>query len=187
MTDEKYIENQKSFIKREQKFILRDHFHTSVVLLLLFAFVIFVGASFEHPSKWKETTITLQSYKRVNTGKGDRLDIYDTNGNRYAINRNESAINAQLIVGQQYTFTYSNNIFHDIVEVLEIDDTEYLNYDSALKNYRGTKILFWVFSSILFALLVFINFFIYQTSSYDRKKRIQKYKKRIKERYDQTK
>ena len=180
MTDQKYIQNQKAFIKRERRIILRDHATASSVLIVLLALFIFLSAGFEHPDSWQEATITLERYATVHTGRaGSRLDIYDTDGNRYTINRNEGNIKQQLVVGHQYTFTYADNFFHNTVEVIKIGNTEYLDRNDSMKNYWGVKIFFWVLIGIIIIGLVVVNLFVYYTATSDRVKRIHKYRKRI--------
>lgn len=180
MTDQKYIQNQKTFRKRERRFILRDHAAASSVLIFLLALFIFLSAGYEHPDDWREVTITLEHYATVHTGRaGSRLDIYDTGGNRYTINRSESNIKEQLVIGHQYTFTYADNFFHNTVEVIKINNTEYLNRNDSIKNYWGVKIFFWVFIGIIIIGLVVLNLFVYHVETSDRVKRIRKYTKRI--------
>lgn len=180
MTDEKYLQNQKNFIKREGKIILRNHILISSVCLFFLALFVFMIVGYQHPDSWQEVTVTLGDYRTVHAGRsGTRLDIYDTNGNRYAFNRNEKDIKEQLVIGRQYTFTYSDNFFHDIVEVMEIDNVVYLDYDDAIKNYQGMMTLFGVFIAIFTVGMVALNIFAYRFGTSDRVKRIFKYKKRI--------
>lgn len=179
MTDEKYIQNQKDFIMREWKYILRDHLKWSGVLLVLLAFMILLAVGAEHPDSWQETTITLERVATVRTGKGgSRLDIYDTEGNRYVINRNEGQFKGRLAVGQQYTFTYSDNLLHNNVEVIQIGDVS-LRYEDSVERYREHKIVLWGLAGFLTAGLIAYNVIIYQAGTGDRIKRIRKYRKRI--------
>ena len=179
MKDEKYLSNQRTFIKREQKIILRNHWRVSSLLLLLLCIVIFISVGNEHPSNWHRTTITLEKYKTIRTGRNSRLDIYDIDGNRYSINKNEGHIEEQLIVGQQYSFTYQDNLFHNIITELRIGDIEYLNYEEAIKDYWDLEILWWVLILVLLVILTAINLFVYYGDTKDRNKRLRKYRKRI--------
>lgn len=180
VTDKKYIQNQKDFIKRERKIILRDHIGASCVLIILIAFLIFINASYEHPDNWKEVSITLKDYAKIPTGRGgSRLDIYDTDGNRYVINRNEGNIKKQLVVGQQYTFTCSDNFFNDTVEIIKIGDTTYLSREDSIRNYRDERIIIWVFAGIFVLGLFVVNLLFYHAGTSDRIKKIRMYKKRI--------
>ena len=71
VTDEKYIQNQKDFIKRERRIILRDHWGISSLLLLVLAIFTFLSAiGYQHPSRWQETTITLDHYEDVYVHRG---------------------------------------------------------------------------------------------------------------------
>ncbi len=158
----KHIKSQ----KRKYQIIVKKHVWFSCVILIALAFFIFLSCGYQHPDKWKKTTITLDHYQTVRFNKGGtRLDIYDPDGNCYSINRSEGAIKKQLVVGRQYTFIYSDNFFHDIVEEMKIDGVEYLTHEDAISNYKGTKTILWVFEGLLLIALFVANYIVYHTST----------------------
>lgn len=161
MKDQKYQKRQ----KRKFQIIMKEHAIPSLVIAVIFVFLVFLSAGYEHPDDWKEVTITLDRYETVFLKKGHRLDVYDTNGNCYSFNRNKGNIKKQLVVGKEYTFTYSDNFFHDIVEQIEIDGIEYLTHEEAIKNYRGTKIVLDTLSFIALIGLLAGNIFLYRMST----------------------
>lgn len=186
MTDEKYIRNQINYIKREGRAILVDHARISGVFLILLALLVFVFSGFQHPDKWQEVTITLERYETVHT-KRTRIDVYDTSGNRYTINRQEGNVKEHLVVGRQYTFTYSDNILYDTIEALQIDQTVYIDHGDSVKNYFSTKAVLGVLIIIWIVFMTAANLLIYYAGTSDRIKRIRKYTNRISDRKNKSK
>lgn len=180
VTDEKYIQNQKDFIKRERRIILRDHWTISWGFLLLLALLVLITIiGYQHPNDWQETAITLDRFESVEFHRGSRLDIYDIDGTCYTINRNENSIKDHLSIGQQYTFTYANSFFRKIVMVIKIDDVDYLSYEDSVKYFRDYNAVFWIFNSLVIIGLAVVNIIAYQVSTVERKKKIRRYQKRI--------
>ena len=181
MTDEKYIQNQKDFIKRERRTILRDHWSISNLLLLVLAIFIFLSAiGYQHPSKWKETTITLEHYKDVYVHRGGhRIYMYGTDGNCYLINRHTLNIKEQLVAGQQYSFTYGNSFFRSTVMALNIAGVEYVRYEDSVKQYWDYNAVFWVLDGLVIIGLIVVNYINYRAHTSARIKKIRRYQKRI--------
>ena len=180
VTCEQYMEKHKKLIKRERRAVIREHLKCSYVIIVLLAALLLITLSYERPRNWHEMMITFDHSEVVSTGRsGVRLDIYDTNGHRYTINRNEGNIKDQLIPGQQYILLYADNLFHDTVEEISINGVEYVNYDDSVKNYWGTKTIFFVLIGMLFVLLIFANILVYHASTKDGMNKIRRYKERI--------
>ncbi len=158
----KYIKSQ----KHKYQIIVKKHVWFSCIILIAIAFFVFLSAGYEHPDDWREVTVTLDRYETVRLNKGGtRLDIYDPDGNCYSFNRSIGKIKKQLVVGGQYTFIYSDNFFHDIVEEMKIDGVEYLTHEDAIRNYKGTKTVLWVFEGLLLIALFVANYVVYHTST----------------------
>jgi len=180
MKSQGYIRGHQNAIKRELKVILKEHLSSSVFLLLFAFFLIFLSAQFEPPSEWDEATIELSSVETVRLVRGGtRLDIYDENGCRYTINRNEEAIMQQLVVGRKYSFMFSDNYYHDIIEDIRIDGVKYIDFDDSVKNYYGYKILLGVFIAAFIGLLMYLNITVYKAETKKRVKRIKEHKRKI--------
>ena len=181
VTDEKYIQNQKDFIKRERRIILRDHWGISSLLLLVLAIFIFLSAiGYQHPSGWQETTITLDHYEDVYVHRGGhRIYMYGTDGNCYLINRHTLNIKEHLVTGQQYSFAYGNSFFRSTVMALDIDGVEYLRYEDSEKRYWDYNAIFWVLDGLVIIGLIVANYINYRTHTSARIKKIRRYQKRI--------
>ena len=185
MTDEKYIQNQKNFIKRERRLILRDFWQLSILgWLFLVPAILFATftAIQEPPHEWKETTITLESHEISHGRHNHKLVLYATDGRQFRISKNPRQMDEIFVDGRQYTFVYSSGINFRFVKELMIDGVEYINLDNSIAQHNKSQTTNWIMTGV-FTILALAGFIVaYKLSTWLRKDSIKKYKKRIKER-----
>lgn len=184
MTDEKYIQNQRKFIKRERGLILRDFWQLSILgWLFLVLAILFAGFNItsDSPHEWEVTTITLESHK-VYSGRRSKLVLFAKDGRQFRITEKPRQMNELFVDGRQYTFVYSSGISFRFIEELKIDGVEYINLDDSIAKHNRNQITLWIITGV-FVVLSLAGFIVaYKISTWVRKDSIKKYKKRIKER-----
>ena len=110
------------------------------LLLILAVLLVFLLLVYEPANEWHTTTFTLSHYE-YRYSRGAVLDLYTTDGRRYALNQNAETIRYQLKEGQLYHAVYSDDFFCDTVRGLTDTEGEYLNSDETKKLHTTER--FW--------------------------------------------
>ena len=182
MTDEKYIQNQIDFIKRERRIIFRKHWMLTSFLLPVLLFFVLMCAQYEHPDNWHSTTITFSKVeKSLLIGRYRWYKLYDSNGICYGYHRDTYINDGVPTTGQEYSIVYADNLFGNILAEMKDGQQEYVNYDAALKRHKDLTLIWWIFIILTSGALIGFNISTYRYETNRNFRNIKRYKMRIKE------
>lgn len=182
MTDEKYIQNQKDFIKRERRIIFRKHWMLTSLLLPVLLFFVLMCAQYEHPDNWHCSTITFSRIEEsILIGRYRWYKLYDSNGICYGYHRDTYVGSGDPVAGQEYSIVYADNLFGNVLAEMKGGQQEYVNYDAALKRQKDLKLIWSVFILLTSGALIGFNISTYRYETNRNFRNIKRYKERMKE------
>ena len=160
MKSKAYIRLQKETIKRERKFVLREHLKAAGGLTALLIVLVFMACGQAHPSTWKETTVAMFDCELEVIPRME-LTLNTTKG-LFTVYKNEDALQQTLKFGQSYTLTYAENWLNNTVTAITVDGVEYINYDESVNEYYYTEIAYWSAITVTAVVCGIVNAVVYR-------------------------
>lgn len=150
-----------------------------LAIICLFSFALLV---YEPSADWHMTSFVLQSTEYRYLRGGGVLDIYTTDGRRFALNQNEETIRDQLVDGLTYDAVYSDDFFYDTIRALSDDETEYLSITDTKNKFQKERVFLFSGTAISLTLDIFINVIYSVSCVKNERKRMKRYQNSRKKR-----